>query len=464
VVSGTGRHAERPATFRDVLGVREFRAIYAASTLSWFGDYIARAAITALVYQATQSVPASAAAFAITYAPWLLGGSFLVSLAERYPYRTVMIWCDVARAIGMSAVAIGVGMNLDVLPLLALVLVCALFSPPFDAARSAILPNVLDGDRYVVGVGLHTATAQPAQVAGYVVGSALAAVDPRIALVINAGTFAVSALLLRLRVYLREPALAPAKRTHLFGETVDGFRLVFTSPALRSVVLVVLCGAAFVVVPEALAAAWAPDLASEPRYRGWVQGVIMGSVPLGSILGALSVSRLVPPSTRQQLLRPLAVAVPLTLAPMLLNPPLLVVALLAGASGFAVGGLVPIANAQFVRALPNGYRARAFGVVQAGLHLVQGAAVLITGALADAFRLPVVIGMWSLGGVGLMLLLSLTWPSPRVFDRAVAVAAAANNGGGAVPDLPALRPRRPSSVPHVGRHRAQATQPGTIEP
>ena len=462
MVSGTGRHAERPATFRDVLGVSEFRAIYVASTLSWLGDYIARAAITALVFQATGSIPASAAAFAISYAPWLLGGSFLVSLAERYPYRSVMIWCDVARIVGMSAVAVGVGLDVDVTVLLALILICALFSPPFDAARSAILPTVLDGDRYVVAVGLHTATAQPAQVAGYVIGAALAAVDPRLALLINAGTFAVSALLVRLNVRLREPALAPARRTHLLNETVDGFRLVFTSPALRAVVLVVLCGAAFVVVPEALAAAWASRFDEWPG-RGWAQGIIMGAVPLGSILGALGVSRLVPPSTRRRLLRPLAMAAPLALVPTLVNPPLFLVALLAGASGFAVGGLVPIANAQFVQALPNGYRARAFGVVQAGLHLVQGAAVLITGLLAHSYALHTVVGVWSLGGVFLMLLLTLAWPSPQVFARAVAVAAAANNGGGAVPDIVPVRPRRPSPVPHVGRHRSPASQPGTIE-
>ena len=93
MLSGTGSDPERPATFRDVFAVGEFRAIYAASTLSWVGDYIARAAITALVYQSTHSVTYSAAAFAISYAPWLLGGSLLVSLAERYSYRKVMVAC-----------------------------------------------------------------------------------------------------------------------------------------------------------------------------------------------------------------------------------------------------------------------------------------------------------------------------------------------------------------------------------
>ena len=80
-LGGTGR----PATFRDVFASREFRAIYAASTLSWIGDYVARAAVTALVYQVTDSVAASAAAFAISYAPWLLGGSVLVVARRAVP-------------------------------------------------------------------------------------------------------------------------------------------------------------------------------------------------------------------------------------------------------------------------------------------------------------------------------------------------------------------------------------------
>jgi len=58
--------ADRPATFREVLASGEYRALYLASALSWFGDYVARAAVTALVYQETESVAASAATFAFS--------------------------------------------------------------------------------------------------------------------------------------------------------------------------------------------------------------------------------------------------------------------------------------------------------------------------------------------------------------------------------------------------------------
>ena len=52
-----------------------------------------------------------------------------------------------------------------------------------------------------------------------------------------------------------------------------------------------------------------------------------------------------------------------------------------------------------MQALPHGYRARAFGVMQGGLQLIQGGAVLVTGLLADHSPLPLVVGVWSVGGV-----------------------------------------------------------------
>ena len=47
---------DRPATFREVMVGREFKAVFAASALSWFGDHAARAAVTALVLVKTESV------------------------------------------------------------------------------------------------------------------------------------------------------------------------------------------------------------------------------------------------------------------------------------------------------------------------------------------------------------------------------------------------------------------------
>jgi hypothetical protein len=468
VLSATAHHS-RPTRFREVFASAEFRSLYAASVLSWLGDFVARAAITALVFDLTKSVAASAAAFAISFAPWLLGGYLLVAVAERHTYRRVMVWCDVAR---MTLMALVAWPGLPLWAMLALLLAAALFNPPFDAARSATLPAIL-GDRYVTGVAVHASTAPPVQVLGYFLGASLAAVSPRLALLINAATFGASALLIRFGVQVRAPGLTRERRTGLLRETGDGFRLVFTNPALRALILTVFCGSLFAIVPEGLGAAWAPRFADD-LGRGWAQGVIMGAVPLGLILGSLAVSRLVAPEDRPRLLRPLALATPLALVPTLFNPPVLVVAALSMASGFAIGALVPIANGEFVQALPNAYRARAFGVVQGGLHLLQGAAVLITGALALRFDLPTVVGLWSLGGVGLMLALIAFWPTPRAFADAGAAAARMNgsdpargglrNAADAPVAPPVQRRRRLRPVIGAARRREAATHPGTMEP
>ena len=423
MASDTEPDDERQATFREVIGNGEFRALSAAVTLSWIGDYLARAAVAALFYQKTGSVIASAAAFAISYAPWLIGGPLLAAVADRYPYRSVMIFCDVVRMALMAIVAVIPGISLPMI--LVLLLASALLTPPFEAARSATLPALLSGDRYVVGAALHATIYQPAQIAGYFLGAALALHQPRLALLINAVTFAVSALLLRFGVRHRPTALIRENRRHLVTETADGFRLVFGTPALRAIAVVVFGAVMFGVIPEGLAAAWAAQVA-EPADRGWAQGMIMAAVPLGAIIGAATISRLVPPARRRRLIRPLAICAPLALVPAVLDPSAVVVAALSAVCGFAMGGLLPVANGLFVQGLPDAYRARAFGVVQTGLQLLQGGAVLVTGFLAQHYPLWAVVGLWGVGGVCLMLGASAIWPPANVFDEATAAARSAN--------------------------------------
>ena len=147
------------------------------------------------------------------------------------------------------------------------------------------------------------------------------------------------------------------------------------------------------------------------------------------------------------------------------------VAGLALVSGFAIGALVPVANGEFVQALPNAYRARAFGVVSAGLQLLQGAAVLATGALALRIDLAVVVGLWSLGGVLLMIVMIVTWPSPQAFADAGAQAAAMNAAGSApAPDRTGRTARGRAPVPPSQSrtrpsqpHRAASTVPADID-
>lgn len=446
-------HADRPATFRQVLESVEYRALYLASALSWFGDYVARAAITALVFRETGSVAASAATFAISYLPWLGLGPILAAVAERYSYRRTMVVTDLLRMVLIGLVALP---GLPVWGMIGLLFATALCNPPFDAARSALLPKVLSGDRYVVGLTLQTTSHQVAQIVGYLSGAGLSAIDARGALLFDAATFGVSAFLVALWIRPRPPALAAGDRSHLLRETVDGLRLVFHAPVLRAVAVTVFLSTLYSIVPEGLAAAWAFHLAPAPADRGWAQGAIMMSNPVGYVIGGLLVGRLFGPQRRRRSIPWFALAVPACLIPAVLDPPVLGVVALSFGCGFAAAGLIPATNGLFVQALPDGFRARAFGVMKSGIQVLQGVAVLITGVLAEHFPLTTVVGVWGLTGVLVMAVAVLVWPDQkrivseiaRVESDNHAASAPARNGGppSGPPNEPTARDAGPDEV------------------
>jgi len=412
---------ERSATYREVLAGGEYRTVFTANMLSLIGDYFAKAAITALVFAQTHSPGLSAIAFALSYAPWLIAGPVLATLAERYAYRNVMIVCDVAR---MALVALVAVPGMPLWGMLLLLFLSSLASPPAQAARSALLPQILPGDQLPVGTALNLTAGQMAQVGGYLVGGLLSAVTPRGALLFDAATFGVSAVLLTLWVRQRPPIVVAGRR-HLIRETGEGFRLVFGSTTMRSIALLVFSAMLFTTVPEGLGAPWANQLDGVTEAnRGLWQGLIMMSPPVGAALGALILTRALSPTKRRRLMLLFSLAIPAVLIPSLLDPSLLGVCVMSAACGFFAAGMLPTANALFVRVLPEGYRARAFGVMQMGLQLCQGAGILAAGMLSERhLRVPTAIGLWSVLGLLLMITVTLTWPRRELFDQALAEAA-----------------------------------------
>lgn len=414
----------RPATFREIFTVREFRAVYLATTLSWVGDYAAKAAVTVLVYQRTSSTLITAATFAISFLPWALGGPFLTALAERRPHRTTMVFCDVVRAVLIGLVALP---HEPVAVMLALLFLTAMFTPPFEGSRSAMMPRILPGERYVLATSVLNSSSQGAQILGYLVGSAVAVSRPRGALLFDAVTFACSGALILFGVKWRPAVVELGRRTHLVREAGEGIALVFRQRVLRAIAVLILTSVVFAIPAEGLAAVWAAKLEHDDlARRGIAQAIIMIGSPLGLLVAGLLLTRLVRPDTRMRLVRPLAVLGPLCMVPALFNPSAPVVALLACCGGICYAGLLPTANGLFVQALPVGYRARAFGVMQTGLQLLKGASVLITGWLAVYFALPTVVGVWSACGVLLVFGVVSLWPSPKVFAETFAQTQAAN--------------------------------------
>lgn len=401
---------DRPATYRAVFAVREFRALFGASLFSWLGDGLAKIALAALVYDRTRSVFASAATMALGYLPWIVGGPLLSALAERYPYRRVMIVCDVSRAVLIGAIAVP-GAPLFVL--LTLLFAASMLAPPFESARSALLPQVLSGDRYVVALSLQNLSQQSTRIAGFALGGALSAIHPWLALVIDSATFAVSAHLIWRAVTPRTAAVS-AGHGHLLREAAQGFQVVFGNQVLRSIALLVFGSVMVAAVPEALAAGWSATLGDGPR----IQGVIMAGIPVGMVLGGTVVGRMLTPSTQEKVIRALALLIPMALLPAWFTPGLPTVLVMVTVCGFGISLMIP-ANGLFVRILPDGYRARAFGVMQGGIQVLQGLTMVAVGAAADVLGVAHAVGITAVVGLVAMVLLAAIWPSQSLITRAI---------------------------------------------
>ncbi|WP_248960977.1 MFS transporter [Sphaerisporangium perillae] len=431
--------ADRPATFRDVFGVAEYRSLFGAAVLSWVGDYFAKVAVTYLVFSNTGSVLLSAIGFAISYLPWVAGGPVLAALAERYPYRRVMIICDVARMVLVGLMAIP-GTPLAVL--LLLLLGASLLTPPFQAARSAMVAQLLTGDRYVVGLSFQNMAGQAAQVAGYAVGGVVTAIDPHGALLINAATFAASTVLLWRGVRPRPLPVTHVERRSLLRETADGLGFVFGHRVMRPTALVVFSVVGIIIVPEGLAAAWAPTYGGGSE----ITGLLMAALPVGAVIGAV-VTRLTGPERRLRLLRPLLIAAPLLMVPVLASPPFIVAITLVLLAAAAVNTVLVPLNGLFVQMLPNAFRARAFGIMQGGIQLTHAVTVLAAGAFAERFPVPVVVGTWALFGLVLMAVAVTTWPGRDVIKEEVARATALNNVASPVQPQPQPQPQPAPTQP-----------------
>lgn len=422
-VSTDDRSNDRKVTFSEIFAIGEYRALFTATQLAWIGDYMARAAIMAMIYVQTGSIALSAAGFAITYAPWLVGGPFLATLAERLRYRNVMVVCDILRAVLIAAVAIP-GMPMPAM--LALVFCVAMLAPPAQAARSATTPLVLPGERVVLGLAISQAFGQATQVIGYLAGAMIAAHNPQLALLINASTFATSAIILQFGLKDRAPALRQEQRSNLLRETAEGFQVVFGTPALRKIAIIVFASMLWIILPEGLAIGWAEQLAEGDAARGLYQGLIMVSNPFGVVLGGLLISRLLRPSIRRRLIPVFAVLAPLSLVPAVIDPPIVGVLVMVTASGFLMAGMTPTLNGMFVQILRHGYRARAFGVMNSGMQIIQGTAVMIGGLLTELLDLHLVVGLWATLGTVVMFTLAARWPKLDYFNKAIAEAEVAN--------------------------------------
>lgn len=445
------RQSARPAPGRALAGmlaplrVPAVRLLWLAKLASEVGDWAGRLALAILVYEQSRSPLATAAVTAVSLAPWLGLGQVLTALTERYAHRTVMVGADLVRLLCFAVLAL---VHLPVGVLLAVSFLAAAATPPFEGARAATLPAACglgtaasdggdDGPAerlYGQALRLFNATFQTGLLVGYAAGGLLVAlISARGALLVDAATFAVSALLVAGLPRSRPDRGSDGAATGASPLTVTT-RLATACRVLRedrllgwSVLLMVGAAAACMAAESLLVVFCTAFAGGAPISTGLVSAV----VPLGALLA----TPLLPGSGEHAGLVRLSAAV--TAAGAAVSAGLLLLAphLWTGLVVFAVlGGLsvltIPLGAVLGAR-LPRENRATCFSVVQGALMVAQAGAAAVSGALADVVPVATAIALLCLPALALGAAGLVTAPArrPVVEPEAQAQLAAGTTAG-----------------------------------
>jgi MFS family permease len=309
-----------------------------------------------------------------------------------------MIACDLIRVALVAVMAVS---GIPIAVLVVLLFLVTLVGAPFLSARAALYPDILTGDLYVLGTAVTLTTLQFAQVLGFAAGGAVVGFFGfRVSLLIDAATFALSALIIRIWVRHWPAARAVAEpESGTGGGLLEGIKLVFSSPALR---IPMLLGwlAAFYNTPEGVSAPLAATLGGGAVAVGF----ILAAPALGASVGAIAFSRFVAPARRVRWMSPLAAAACGVLVLFVFDPPLPIALMVLALSGiFDCFQLA--ANASFVAATPARQRSQAFGIAQGGMSLGQGLAMVLAGAAAQRYAPSLVIA--GSGAVGALAAIAI---------------------------------------------------------
>ncbi|GGN15386.1 MFS transporter [Streptomyces fuscichromogenes] len=354
-------------SYRSLFRTPEFTPLFLGSAAQNAAGTVGGLALGTLVYRTTGSPLLSALSMFGPSLAQVLGATFLLSGADRLPPRTTLAAISLVFAVGTA------GLALPGLPpgaLLTVVLLLGLVSALGGGVRWGLLTEILTKDGYLAGRSLFNMMSGLVQIAGYATGGALlAAVSPRICLLLAAALYLASALALRLGLSARPPRTAGRPSVAATWRTNA---LLWSSRPRRLTYLGLWLPNGLVVGCESLYVSYAPNAA----------GTLFACGALGMLAGDVTVGRLLPPAVRTRMATPLLL---LLATPYLLfaaHPPL---ALAAGCAAVAsVGfGASLVQQERLMTLTPDELSGHALGLHSAGMLTMQGVGAALAGSVAQ---------------------------------------------------------------------------------
>lgn len=270
-----------------------FARLWAATATSALGSGVATIAAPLLVASRTSDPLVVSAGFAIAWLPWLLFSLPGGVLVDRVDRRRLMIVMDAVRvaAMGLLAVAVAVG-HAPIALLYAVLFGVNTGEVVFRTASQALVPAVVPRARLERANGWLAGgyTLMQGMVAGPV-GGFLFLVAASIPFFVNAGTYAVSAVLIAMVAgRYRGSDAVDARPRSVRADVSEGFRWLIRQRLLRT--MAVLIGLLNVTLTAALAVLVL--LARDRLQLGSVgYGLLFTAMAVGGVLGSVTGDRLV---------------------------------------------------------------------------------------------------------------------------------------------------------------------------
>ncbi len=361
----------------DVLRLRDFRLVFGAALVSLVGDGVRTLALTFAVLDLTRSATDLGVVLAVSTIG--LVGSLLVGgvVADRLPRQTVMIGADLVRLVAQGA--IGVLLITEHASMATLAVSQGLVGAGtgfFNPASNGLIPAVA-GDRLREANSLRGMAVAAGAIGGpALAGVLVASTSPGIALLVDAGSYGVSALLL---MRVRHVGTRSVRAQRFLTELRDGFAEVRSRTWLWSTIL------AFSVVNAVSVGFMVLGAVIVKRHLGGAEAwaLILVAQGVGGLLGGIALLRFRPQ-------RPLLIAVLIGLLPIAqlflvaIPAPLAPITIAALAGG--IGGMVfnTLWETTLPQHIPEAVRSRVSSYDWFGSLVLRTAGYAVVGPLATA--------------------------------------------------------------------------------
>lgn len=378
-----------PAT--QLLRSPNFGSLWLAQVASRFGDPITLIALAYASYVRTHSALVTALAVVMATIPNALFGVFGGVIADATGHRRAMIRCDLARVVLVGTIPITLGLDLPLVVPYALVFTAAICGAIFNPARLAIVPRIVGPHELPTANALTYSSDRAVEVIGALAAGLLVASVGEHAFYVDALTFLISAgFLLRVQVDEQPRPLVVQALGH---EALGGVRFLWRHAVLRANTLFSLVSQLSLPVVSSLA----PSLIFQRFAGGNAEvgasefGMAEGAIAVGAVASGLLVApRLMGVAKGRQVLAGFGTYGVVLMALALV--PSFEIALALFALGGVANVLFYVNNVTISQELtPPDLRARVFGARIALLNLSWLPVIVVSGALADAAGVPLLI-------------------------------------------------------------------------